>query len=59
MTDQNPTLPAEAARVLEVWFGPLDSADYPAANNALWWGKHPEKDAELAEEFSGLLAAAG
>ena len=59
MTDQNPTLPAAAARVLDVWFRPLDSPKYPEPKNALWSGKNPQTDADLTAEFSDLLDAAG
>lgn len=58
MTAQNPTVPADAQAVLETWFGPLDSADYPAAKKALWWGKSPETDAALTARFGTLLANA-
>jgi uncharacterized protein (DUF924 family) len=59
MTDQNPTLPAAAARVLDVWFTPLNSPKYPEPKNALWSGKNPQTDADLTAEFSDLLDAAG
>jgi uncharacterized protein (DUF924 family) len=58
MTAQNPTLPADVRAVLETWYGPLDAADYPAAKQALWWGKSADTDAELTNQFGSLLASA-
>ena len=58
MTAQNPTLPSEARAVLETWYGSLDSSDYPALNQALWWGKSAETDAQLTRDFAELLDGA-
>ena len=59
MAPQNPTLAPIAEQVLETWFGPLADPGYPNANHGLWWGKSPETDERLTEQFGGALEAAG
>lgn len=45
--------------VLSYWFGPLDAADYPQPQLALWWGKSPETDAHIRTTFGPTLDAIG
>ena len=42
--------------ILEYWFGPLDSGNYPEVKNDIWWMKNTDVDAEILDRFGDTLA---
>lgn len=43
--------------ILEYWFGPLEAPDYPKSNDAMWWKKNADVDAEIRQRFGAALEA--
>lgn len=56
------SLPAQASELLDFWFGPdwqnLPAQVVGARQQALWWSKNPQIDAQCRERFGDLMQQA-